>query len=499
MSDFVKCNHCGHYPARNGYYCEKCGQLVNNYFSGSPGSFGCFVAILAMIALLFIGSIILASVSLFQTIKKANFKRALWLGIGGVGWSIAVFLIIKYAELLDDPESQEFWQYVIWSNIVGIVVSVFSVLFSISKIRKLNTRNVSRHKKPDNKIVENKKADISSKPGDLIVSAPPVKTEILPGNTPPEAKTLKWKSIAAIVISIVLLGSGTAYILLSKNHNSRQPENAFTIAPDPGSETNMNLKYSELDYGEAKRIADNALMQIYRKDYFDVNNTYPESCELYCDTILLEDINGDRLPDGLIHYFGENFGVYGNPGRMGWLILLNAGDNIKVVNPKIDYKFEFDRFSNDTLIGIVPVYDFDTHLPVSKNEVKYLFRSNDYVLISEKTIWNESAESENVSEGSNPKNDINIAANQPKKIQRDPRAKDVANVFWDVNYTLFCLKTDKPILPDSEGKYDIWYASHEEAYPHHKILTSEDLPSLTFYKFKDYETCKEWCDAKQVN
>ncbi len=81
-------------------------------------------------------------------------------------------------------------------------------------------------------------------------------------------------------------------------------------------------------------------------------------------------------------------------------------------------------------------------------------------------------------------------------LKRDPRAKDVANVFWNPEFTLFCKLTDEPISPKNDGKYDIWYSSHEEPYPHHKILTKDELPNLLFYKFKDYETCKDWCDAK---
>ncbi len=499
MSDFVKCNHCGHYPARNGHYCENCGQLVNNYMSGSPGSFGCFVAILAIIALLFIGSTILASVSLFQTIKKANYKKALWLAIGGVVWSIAVFLIIKFGNLLNDPDSQEFWQYVIWSNVFGIIVSLFSVSFSISKIKKLNPKHESKQKKPEIKTAKSKREKAKSSISDHTISSPLVKAEYPSGNQTREVKSGKWKSIAAILIFFILISSGTAYILLSKKHDDTQESSALTDIEKLASESNAKLKYNELGYGDAKRIADNALMQIYRKDYFKVNNTYPESSRLYCDTILLADINGDHLPDGLIHFYGDDSGVYGNPGRMGWLILLNTGNNVEVVNPKIDYKFELKQLSRDTLIGTVTAFNFDTHLPASTNEVKYLFRDNDYQLISEETIWVEDADSQSGLEASFPENDVIIATNQPKKIQRDPRAKDVANVFWDVNYTLFCLKTDSPILPDSEGKYDIWYASNEEAYPHHKVLTSENLASLTFYKFKDYETCKEWCDSKQGN
>ena len=86
----------------------------------------------------------------------------------------------------------------------------------------------------------------------------------------------------------------------------------------------------------------------------------------------------------------------------------------------------------------------------------------------------------------------NIVSN----VKRDPRRKDIANVFWNPKYTLFCKLTDEPISPNNEGKYDIWYSSHEDPQPYHKIFSKSELPDFLFYKFKDYETCKKWCDAK---
>ena len=82
-------------------------------------------------------------------------------------------------------------------------------------------------------------------------------------------------------------------------------------------------------------------------------------------------------------------------------------------------------------------------------------------------------------------------------LKRDPRTKDVANLYWDSKYNLYCKLTDEQILPNANKEYDIWYASHEEPYPHHKVLNKDELSSLLFYKFKDYETCKKWCDSKK--
>ena len=151
MSDYVKCNHCGYYPSTNGYYCANCGNKVSNYMSGSPDSFGCFIAILALVALLFVGSIIFALVSLFQSIKKVNYKRALWFGIGGILWSVVVFIIISYGNLLNDPDSKDFWVYAIWSNVFGLIASLISTFLSIDKLNKLNTKRDLKQSKAKNK------------------------------------------------------------------------------------------------------------------------------------------------------------------------------------------------------------------------------------------------------------------------------------------------------------------------------------------------------------
>ena len=99
------------------------------------------------------------------------------------------------------------------------------------------------------------------------------------------------------------------------------------------------------------------------------------------------------------------------------------------------------------------------------------------------TIKNSNAEAEN---------ENNIVSN----IKRDPRAKDVANVFWNPEYTLFCLLTDEPIFPDSEGSYDIWFSTNEYPTPSRGIFTENELKNERVYKFKDYEACKKWCNER---
>lgn len=80
-------------------------------------------------------------------------------------------------------------------------------------------------------------------------------------------------------------------------------------------------------------------------------------------------------------------------------------------------------------------------------------------------------------------------------IMRDHRSKDIANVYYNPKFTLFCKLSDEPIYPNSSGKYDIWYSSHEDPQPNHKIFSATELKGLLYYKFKNYENCKKWCDS----
>lgn len=84
-------------------------------------------------------------------------------------------------------------------------------------------------------------------------------------------------------------------------------------------------------------------------------------------------------------------------------------------------------------------------------------------------------------------------------ISRDPRSKDVANVFYDVNYTLFDLLTDEPILPNSDGQYDIWYSSNEDPSPYNIVLSKTQLSNHRYYKFKTKANCVQWCKNKNSN
>jgi hypothetical protein len=314
------------------------------------------------------------------------------------------------------------------------------------------------------------------------------------------SRTPKSRNVIIAIISVLIIGSCILYVLLFSNNSKETSSEVQNIIPNSDSKEPINstFKYSELSTKIAKIEIENALMQIYKKDYYDINRTYPATCELSCNTIIIRDLNGDTLPDAFAHYWGEDSEVYGNASQMGWLVLLNTGNTLEILHPTVDYRFEFDKFSKDTLIGLIPIFDGATCCPTSKNEVKYLFRDNDFKLFSEKTVWEEFSNEANETDViENDKSNI-VNQTELETLERDPRAKDVANVFWDSKYTLYCLLTDEPINPDVNGEYDIWYSSNEDPYPNHKILTKQELPSLLFYKFKDYESCKKWCDAKKV-
>jgi hypothetical protein len=86
-----------------------------------------------------------------------------------------------------------------------------------------------------------------------------------------------------------------------------------------------------------------------------------------------------------------------------------------------------------------------------------------------------------------------------QKAHRDPREKDVANVFYDQNYTLYDFLTDQPIFPNQDGLYDIWYSSNEDPNPYNIVISKTELQDFRFYKFKNEANCIQWCNNKKSN
>jgi len=85
------------------------------------------------------------------------------------------------------------------------------------------------------------------------------------------------------------------------------------------------------------------------------------------------------------------------------------------------------------------------------------------------------------------------------RILRDPQPKDFANVYWKAPYTLFDLLTNEPIFPDFEDRrkiYKIYYSSNENPRVFYGEFTIYSLQKHLYYKFKNRENCKNWCDRK---
>lgn len=82
-------------------------------------------------------------------------------------------------------------------------------------------------------------------------------------------------------------------------------------------------------------------------------------------------------------------------------------------------------------------------------------------------------------------------------ILRDPESrKDYANVFWKKEYTLFDLITDDPIFPiikNGEKIYYVYYSSNEDPNLYQGSFTEDQLENHFFYKFKNKDSCIEFC------
>ena len=86
------------------------------------------------------------------------------------------------------------------------------------------------------------------------------------------------------------------------------------------------------------------------------------------------------------------------------------------------------------------------------------------------------------------------------KINPNPRGGS-QNVFFNKNYTLFdASRPDLPIFPvNKNGKivYQIYYSSNEDPRPFYGEFTPSQLESHLYYKFKNKETCQEFCRSKK--
>jgi len=105
-----------------------------------------------------------------------------------------------------------------------------------------------------------------------------------------------------------------------------------------------------------------------------------------------------------------------------------------------------------------------------------------------------------------PKEPIRTSGTEPTLVEKEPDVfrdesvrKDVANVFWSRDFTLFDLITDEPIFPITQNGvsiYKIYYSSNEDPSVHYGEFTEEQLERHLFYKFKNVESCMEFCNSK---
>jgi hypothetical protein len=76
------------------------------------------------------------------------------------------------------------------------------------------------------------------------------------------------------------------------------------------------------------------------------------------------------------------------------------------------------------------------------------------------------------------------------------------NVFFNREYTLFDHQhPDWPIFPvNKNGKivFQIYYSSNEDPQPYYGEFTPEELERYLYYKFKNKQSCLEFCRSKAM-
>lgn len=86
-------------------------------------------------------------------------------------------------------------------------------------------------------------------------------------------------------------------------------------------------------------------------------------------------------------------------------------------------------------------------------------------------------------------------------ITRSPEPrKDIANVFWKKEYTLFDKLTDEPIFPYKNNGllvYKIYCSTNESLIAEYVELSPEQLQKKIAYKFLNFENCNKWIESKR--
>jgi hypothetical protein len=86
-------------------------------------------------------------------------------------------------------------------------------------------------------------------------------------------------------------------------------------------------------------------------------------------------------------------------------------------------------------------------------------------------------------------------------ITRSPEPrKDIANVFWKKEFTLFDKLTDEPIFPYKKNGliiYKIYCSTNESLTAEYVELTPVQLQNKVAYKFLNLENCNKWIESKR--
>jgi TPR repeat protein len=101
-----------------------------------------------------------------------------------------------------------------------------------------------------------------------------------------------------------------------------------------------------------------------------------------------------------------------------------------------------------------------------------------------------------------PRQDYDSAEQSQDLLPRDPRPKDVANVFWNRQFQLYDKQTDEPIFPKRNNGikvFEIYYSSNEEKWPRNGVFNENQLEGLLQYKFKTLKSCELFCKGSPAS
>jgi serine/threonine protein kinase len=148
------------------------------------------------------------------------------------------------------------------------------------------------------------------------------------------------------------------------------------------------------------------------------------------------------------------------------------------------------------IIGSLSNQDKSGSTSANATEVETVASDNN---IMDTTYNNQPVSIDSTSKNISPTPTVKESGKEQSKIEekksspqiRDPRRKDIANVFWNGAYPLYSLVDDIEIKPDHLGFYPMWSATNENKTPEFIVMSKGD--SKPVYKFRSFEECNRWC------